>query len=102
MTDLEKMKIEFLDIFADLFTTAYYRQKRELQIKQEAVKQCEDLEHSLKEAKERSEAATLAAEKAKEAETKVPVLRRSLTLGASNKIKESVLSIPSKLQRSGS
>ena len=25
MTDLEKMKIEFLDIFADLFTTAYYR-----------------------------------------------------------------------------
>lgn len=25
MTDLEKMKIEFLDIFADLFTAAYYR-----------------------------------------------------------------------------
>ena len=102
MTDLEKMKIEFLDIFADLFTTAYYRQKRELQIKQEADKQCEDLEHIMKEEKERNEAATLAAEKAKEAETKVPVLRRSLTLGASNKIKESVLSIPSKLQRSGS
>jgi hypothetical protein len=29
MTDLEKMKIDFLDIFADLYTTAYYRQKRE-------------------------------------------------------------------------
>ena len=29
MTDLEKMKIEFLDTFIEMFTTAYYRQKRE-------------------------------------------------------------------------
>ena len=44
MTDLEKMKIEFLDIFADLFTAAHYRQKREQQIKTDAIKQCEDHE----------------------------------------------------------
>jgi hypothetical protein len=39
--DIDKMKIEFPDVFEELFTNSYRRLKKELQLKIEAIKLCE-------------------------------------------------------------
>jgi hypothetical protein len=39
--ELEKIKIEFLDIFVELFTAAWHRQKKEMKIKEIAVAKIE-------------------------------------------------------------
>ena len=41
--ELEKMKIEFPEIFEELFTNSYRRLKRELQLKLDAASKCRDI-----------------------------------------------------------
>jgi hypothetical protein len=41
LNELEKIKIEFLDIFVELFTTAWLRQRKEIKIKETAIAKVE-------------------------------------------------------------